>query len=394
MTNCPADFELVEPRIDRVLTQYRESPRLLHLIRTHLRQVEIVSQAVCELSAHFDIDTAVGDQLTLLGKRLGWPRCHCVNSVQPVFGMLGDTGVQDYPIAGFCDSAVTWVDCGEFGVGDVCIGDDDLYRRFLKVRRYQMMALFDIDSLTEAVQLLWGAQALVLAAGHGRVVVAPGRNLTDPEIALLQLYPRILPIAPGVLVRFHLGPFPVFGFGEGWGGFCDYVVLSGQAILAGSRGELVTEDGAFISTGPLTQDAEWMCETDVSFISGTIGREQLYGEDLHPVGPVIDTDTAPNVVEVGAAAGTYIGLTVLAIDRNSGDAVQYTVNDVRFQVETTGVVRTNNGAPFDADTEPSIDLMVTATSTDGSQSEAAFQVTVIDPSSHRVFSDEFSFEFA
>ena len=263
MTNCPDDFALVEPRIDRVLTQYRESPKLLHVMRTYLRQAEQSAQAICDLPDFFDIETAIGDQLTLLGKRLGWPRCHCVCDVQPVFGFECEGVLEEYPIAGFCDDSVTWVDCGEFGIGDICINDDELYRKFLKVRRYQMMALFDIESLNKAVQTFWGSQAMVVDSGNGRVVVAPGRDLTDVEIALLQLYPRVLPVAPGIEVRFHFGELPVFGFGAGWEGFCEPWQPDGLPISISNDDILETENSEEITTGPLTRDGVWMCEFDV-----------------------------------------------------------------------------------------------------------------------------------
>lgn len=262
MTECLADGELVDSRLTRVLTQYRESPKLLHLIRTFLLQLEDVERSICDLPSHFDIETAVGDQLTLLGKRLGWSRCHCVCDVQPVFGFDCEGVQQDYPIAGLCDEAVTWVDCGAFGIGEVCINDDELYRKFLKVRRHQMMALFDIENLNEAVRTFWGDQALVLDAGHGRVVVAPGRDLSEVETALLQLYPRVLPVAPSVDVRFHFGDLPVFGFGTGWGGFCDPWQAVGLPILTSGDVPLVIEDGTEIITGPLPRDTVWMCEFD------------------------------------------------------------------------------------------------------------------------------------
>lgn len=263
MTECPLDDELVEPRVDRVLTQYRESPKLLHVIRTYLRHAETAYQHICDLPEKFDIDTAVGDQLTIIGKRLGWPRCHCVCTVQPVFGFECDGVINEYPVSGFCDGDVTWTDCGVFGLGEVCIEDDELYRAFLKARRYQFTAQFDIDSLNAAVRTLFGDAAMVLDAGRGRVVIAPGRALTSAETALLQLYPRVLPVAPGVLVRFHFGVLDVFGFGTGWGGFCEPVFPDGTELVTELGENLVDENGEDLITGPLTQGADWMCEVDV-----------------------------------------------------------------------------------------------------------------------------------
>lgn len=259
---CVSDFQLVNQRIDRILTQYRESPKLIHLIKTYLRQVEIVHQEVCDLPSKFDIDIAMGDQLTLLGKRLGWPRCHCVCDVQPVFGFECEGINENYPIAGFCDESVTWEECGIFGLGNICINDDELYRKFLKVRTYQMKALFDIESLETSMEILFGSNSKVLDGGHGRVVVAPGRDLSDVEIALLQLYPRVLPVTPGIQIRFHFSNPEVFGFGEGWQGFCEEWEPDGLPIQT-EEGIIQTENSVDVITGSLTRDGLWMCEFDV-----------------------------------------------------------------------------------------------------------------------------------
>lgn len=264
MSACLDTEAIVEGEINRIGTQYRESPNLLHLMRTYLRQVGAAMEAVCQVPSFFDLDNAVGDQLTILGKRLGWPRCHCVCNIPPVFGFACEGVPSQMIVAGFCDENVTWAACGPFGLSDLCINDDETYRKFLKVRRYQMLSLYDLDSLSEAIKIFWGSTAVVLDAGHGRVVVAPGRDLTATEVALLQLYPRVLPTAPGISIRFHFGPVKVFGFGDGWGGFCEPTFSEGLPLMTEKGDIITTEDGTPIMTGPLTQDAPWMCEVDVN----------------------------------------------------------------------------------------------------------------------------------
>lgn len=259
---CPEPEGMVEERIDRVLTQYRESPKLIHILRTYLRQVEDVALASCSLPEHFDLDHAVGEQLDFLGRRLGWPRCHCVCDARPVFGFSCAGVSSDFPLVGFCDDS-TWLDCGEFGTADICLNDDDVYRSFLKARRYQMLGLFDLDSLTAALRDLWGPTASVLEAGGLRVVLSPGRELSDYEVSVLQLVPRVLPLAPGVHARFHFGTvMPVFGFGEGWGCFCE-TQYDNLPLSTEDSTLLTTEGGEVLSTGPITVGAEWMCEIDV-----------------------------------------------------------------------------------------------------------------------------------
>lgn len=261
---CPDPDTLVEQQIDKVLTQYRESPKLLNLLRSQLRQVTEVITSVCELPTFFDIDTAVGDQLTLIGKRLGWSRCHCVCEVQPIFGFdCAATPDVIQPTIGFCVDGASWADCGPFETSEVCITDDELYRKFLKVRRYQILKLYDIESLHLAIRIFWGEQAFVVSAKNRKVVIGPGRPLTNVENSLLQLYPRVLPIAPGVFTRFHFGSQKVFGFGEGWGGFCEPLYPNGTSLIDDSGVSLVDENGNDIITGVLTEGAPWTCPVDV-----------------------------------------------------------------------------------------------------------------------------------
>lgn len=259
---CIDENVLIDERISRVLTQYRESPKLLHMIRTYLSQVANIHSAICDMPAFFNLNTAVGDQLTLIGKRMGFPRCHCVCDIQPVFGFsCGDDVPGARPILGFCEGA-SWIDCDNGDVSEICISDDEMYRRLLISRSYQISARYSTADLTKALQAIYGETAMVLDAGHGRVVLAPFRELTDDEIAILQIVPRVLPVAPGITTRWHFGTFSVFGFGTGWGGFCEEWESEGALIDVGT-GVLGTEDDDFITTGPLTRGADWMCEIDL-----------------------------------------------------------------------------------------------------------------------------------
>ena len=308
MTECKDPAVMVEERIDRVLTQYRESPNLLFLLRTYLGHVANVHEYLCQMPEAFALQTAVGDQLTLLGLRMGWPRCHCVCNIEPVFGFACDDNNQLRPLLGFCEEG-QWGNCISSGISEVCINDDETYRRFLMVRRYQYLSLYDLTSLEEALRILFGANAGVMHSGQGRVVVTPGRDLSALEVSLLQLYARVLPIALGIKVTFHFGPRRVFGFGEGWGGFAEDDIPATQQTDAYLRTEkmfgfcetpenglgafcesweedglplttgevdadgnlvlIVDSEGNPIYTGPLTADAAWICKTDAPWMCET-----------------------------------------------------------------------------------------------------------------------------
>lgn len=227
---CPVAGDLVSIEMGRIATQYREAERFKGYMRAVLALVEEVAIIACGIPEAFDIRTAVGDQLSIIGKRMGFPRAHCSCEISPVYGIACETST--IPIAGVCDDA-TWFDCGAVVNSTLRLDDDEFYRSHLLARRYQMLGLYDVDSLTAAVRHVWGATAWVVASANGIVTVAPGRDLSVMEIRAVPVTFRVLPFAPGVRRAIHLGTDPVLGAGVGWGETCSGDWLCGIEIDTG-----------------------------------------------------------------------------------------------------------------------------------------------------------------
>ena len=100
--------------------------------------------------------------------------------------------------------------------------------------------------------------------------------------------------------------------------------------------------------------------------------------DEEDVSAVTDTDTADNTIAENATAGAATGITASASDGDVTDTVTYTVDDDRFEVAADGTVTVADGAAFDAETEGTVDVTVTAESTDGSISDETFTISVSD----------------
>lgn len=179
--------DIVSREFEKIPTQYREAWKLQAYMRAALEEVEAAAQVTARIPTFFDIDTAVGDQLTIIGKWLGFPRCHCICVPNPVFG-FACVGPDAFPgpIVGFCEGG-NWLGCDGGSLSEYCIGDDEVYRGFLKARRYQMLGLFDRESLVAALRHVWGLQAYILHADRCRVVVAPGRPLDTDEATRNQI---------------------------------------------------------------------------------------------------------------------------------------------------------------------------------------------------------------
>lgn len=263
---CRDIDEMVEEEIDKVLTQYRESPNLLFVIRSGLLAAAEAWDFLCDVPEYFDLETAVGDQLTIIGKRMGFPRCHCICAPPSVFGF--SCGLNDgnplIKYVGFCETGV-WEDCAQTGITEVCIDDDEIYRRFLFVRAYQVLKRYDYESLKACLKIMWGDKAKVIDYGDGRVVLAPFRVLTETEKRLIKLIPRVMPVALGIRVLIHFGTYPLIaGFGDGWSGFCEEI--PGEVIYTDTEGDryMITENGIeYLEPDEYTRDAYWLCPIDV-----------------------------------------------------------------------------------------------------------------------------------
>ncbi|WP_246672998.1 RTX toxin [Mesorhizobium sp. B2-3-11] len=92
-----------------------------------------------------------------------------------------------------------------------------------------------------------------------------------------------------------------------------------------------------------------------------------------------DSNSATNEINELAAAGAPTGITASATDPDAGSSVTYSINDARFDINSsTGVITRSAVGTLDFETQPSINLTVTATSSDGSTANKSFTLAVLD----------------
>ncbi|MCG5480865.1 MAG: metallophosphoesterase [Ensifer alkalisoli] len=90
-----------------------------------------------------------------------------------------------------------------------------------------------------------------------------------------------------------------------------------------------------------------------------------------------DADLESNRLVDNAAVGTRVGITASARDPDAGSIVTYSVNDNRFAIDANGVITRSSIGTLNAQSQPSINLVVTATSSDGSTATESFSVSVV-----------------
>ena len=252
----------VERWLARFIDQYRESPNLHAVARTYLAELAEARHALDTMLDHFDIETAVGDQLSIIGRGLGFARSQCVAVSSPVFGFPHPDGPQpgEPPIGELGDPNLVWANDSATGYGDLTIEDDETYRRFLQARAVQMRGDFGVDALIQAGSFLFGENVEVIDLAERVVCIVIPRELTREERTLRPLMPRVLPIALGVRPRFHeLTPGrELFGFGDGWGGLGELQ----EFTLGDDDDTLVDASGFALGFAAPAPNAEWLNPQD------------------------------------------------------------------------------------------------------------------------------------
>ncbi|MGN6547614.1 MAG: cadherin domain-containing protein, partial [Aureliella sp.] len=105
--------------------------------------------------------------------------------------------------------------------------------------------------------------------------------------------------------------------------------------------------------------------------------------DDFDTGPVTDSDATANAVDENAASGTAVGLTGWAVDGDAtNNAITYSLDDDaggRFAIDaSTGAVTVADGSLLDRESAASHDIVIRATSVDGSSSTQTFTIAVND----------------
>ena len=223
--NSVCDAPLVDAHMSKVLTQYRQSQKLLTLLAGLIASLEPIKENLCLNLYWKTLDLSTGEQLDFYGALVGMPRCVCDAKQRTFFGFSNASCVDDpcgclNPIGGFCDD-FKCSDNVETGIGEYCFTDDDLYRRFIKGKILSNASDGSTHSIIEVANAIFDSTSSFIASNvHSLVTVGLDRPFTTEEFELLPLIEKIIPTYPSTKVQFSHSNGKPFGFGAGWGEFC------------------------------------------------------------------------------------------------------------------------------------------------------------------------------
>ena len=151
-----------------------------------------------------------------------------------------------------------------------------------------------------------------------------------------------------------------------------------------NTGEVTVNDPSALDfeTDPTMQIQVTATSDDGSSSNATFDISIGDDADEFDISAVSDSDASANSVNESANVGDSVGVTAFADDADIGDDVTYSLTSNpgnAFSIDAnTGEVTVNDPSALDFETDPTMQIQVTATSDDGSSSNATFDINVED----------------
>ena len=154
-----------------------------------------------------------------------------------------------------------------------------------------------------------------------------------------------------------------------------------------TTGEVTVADpsGLDFETAQTMQIEVTATSTDGSSSNATFDIGITDDNSEFSISAVTDSDAGANTINESASVGDSVGVTGFATDADAGDSVTYSLTsnpNNAFAIDaTTGEVTVADPSGLDFETAQTMQIEVTATSTDGSSSNATFDIGITDDNS-------------
>jgi len=243
----PTVAELIEYYVNLLIVQYNQQPNFRAMMGSLINQT-IANNLTFDVRDGFDLDTAVGVQLDIVGKYIGVDRFfkgQVIDGVNFAFLVYTDltpsanqTGFTDY--TNFDTNVDHWLNYGDVVSTNQSLNDTD-YRVLLKLKILQNNSNHSHGEIDDGLFDFFGTSIRASSNGNMRMdYFVPSQTTALIEVAIEKdVLPRPMAVAIGYLIQEDEG---FFGFATYGGtpafvkGFSDYTDFDTKA------GEMITYD--------------------------------------------------------------------------------------------------------------------------------------------------------
>lgn len=177
--------------IEKIASQYENSQLFKKWINVYLNEANNVCGAVCQFVDFFDIDSASGKWLDVIGRIVGMPRLAIDSTKLDIFGFDGDITNFGFDVGVFTD--------GVYGTGNVD-SSDLIYKRMIRAKVLKNVSNCSIPDLVKSIMILSERDdfTFIDTGSPMQVGIQFGGSGVDGTSLLLLEDMDLLPLACGV----------------------------------------------------------------------------------------------------------------------------------------------------------------------------------------------------
>lgn len=218
-------IDFAERALSRLAQQYRDKPKYVALVTGLCNLVQTgIDDPLEYLITLYDIDTAEGNNLDIIGEIVGQPRLIVDYDLFEFFGYDGASSAGTYGDVNNSNIGARYLSSGEDIGGDKELSDAE-YRIFIRARILRNYSASTCEDIIDSVKLILGVDQVELTEGVMSIdILNVSGTISDNDLALIQNY-DILPRPTGVEIGSVTNYSSIaFDSADDWGsGDFDYI---------------------------------------------------------------------------------------------------------------------------------------------------------------------------
>lgn len=215
-----ADTETVQKLVDYytnlLIIQYHDKPNAKAMIQLLVTEL-LANGIILDVLNGFDIDTAVGKQLDIIGKYVGLDRFYQSQDLHDYFSLVSYQDEIDPPLRwGFntYDDFNTLIENGTLNYNSILVSNfslnDNDYRTLIELRIIQNNSNHSHGSIDDGLFKIFGGEVHADSSGDMHMFYFVPENMT--ELVQAAIAKEVLPRPMGVGIIFITQTNPFFGF--------------------------------------------------------------------------------------------------------------------------------------------------------------------------------------
>lgn len=185
-------FSNAEPYLDLITSEHNQKIQFMSMVEVITAAIGDVNQSIQSIQPAFDLDTAIGAQLDIIGLWVGQSRIISNILILGFFGFADDFAARPFGEVTNPTFGGVWYELNAPFSGSTVLSDPD-YLTILKARIVRNQSKGELSDIENALQFIFGVGCSVADAGNlglQLTISAPITSTGEALLTTLDLLPR------------------------------------------------------------------------------------------------------------------------------------------------------------------------------------------------------------